>query len=84
MATLNLQVPNPDVADVLAALERAHGVDAVQISQVPYSTLTNAQKASVCLSVYLRRLTKEYRRSVEVERRRSLETPIVVVEPDVS
>lgn len=83
MARVTLNVPNPDLPDVLAALERQWSREASRINS-GYSELAPQDRAAACLGAYVRSITKGHRRTAEVERRRKLEAPIVVVEPDIS
>lgn len=83
MATITITVPNPDALDVLAALEKAWSVQAGNRHD-NYSSFTNNQKAAACIGEYLRSITKAYRHSAEVERRRRTEAPIVVDEPTIT
>lgn len=83
MANLTIRVPNADVPDVLAALEQQWSKEASRINPL-YSDLTPAERASACIGAYLRQTTKNHRRSKEVERRRQLDTPIVVEEPGIT
>lgn len=83
MAQLTLNVPNADAADVLAALEAHHSKEASRVFP-NYSSLTPTNRAAACIAVYLRSITKSYRRGQEVRRRREQEAPIVVAEPDVT
>lgn len=83
MAKVTITVPNTDVPDVLAALEQAWSKEASRINP-DYSSLLPADRAAACLGAYLRSITKGYRRQAEVERRRKLETPIVVDEPAIT
>ena len=83
MANLTIRVPNADLPDVLDALEQQWSKEASRINPL-YSDLTPAERAAACNSMYLRQITKAYRRRKEVERRRQLETPIVVDEPTIT
>ncbi|MBK9019813.1 MAG: hypothetical protein IPL72_07340 [Sulfuritalea sp.] len=83
MANLTIRVPNADVPDVLAALEQQWSREASRLNPL-YSDLTPAERASACIGAYLRQTTKNHRRSKEVERRRQLDTPIVVEEPAIT
>lgn len=83
MAKVTLTVPNTDVADVLDALEQQWSKEASRINP-GYSELAPAERAAACLGAYVRSITKARRRSAEVERRKQLEAPIVVAEPDIT
>ncbi len=83
MANLTIRVPNADVPDVLAALEQQWSKEASRLNPL-YSELTQAERAAACIGAYLRQSTRNYRRAKEVERRRQLDTPIVVEEPGIT
>lgn len=83
MARVTLNVPNADLPDVLDALERQWSREASRLNPT-YSELPPQDRAAACLGAYLRGLTKGHRRTVEVERRRRTEAPIVVPEPDIT
>jgi len=83
MANLTIRVPNADVPDVLAALEQQWSREASRINPL-YSDLTPAERAAACIGAYLRQTTRNFRRAKEAERRRKLETPIVVDEPIIT
>jgi hypothetical protein len=83
MANVTIRIPNADMADVLAALEEIWSKEASRLNPL-YSDLTPAERAAACIGAYLRQTTKNHRRSKEVERRRQLDTPIVVDEPTIT
>lgn len=83
MARVTLNVPNPDLTDVLDALERQWSKEASRINP-GYSELSPQERAAACLGAYVRSITKGHRRTKEVERRRRQELPILVSEPDIS
>lgn len=83
MARVTLNVPNPDLPDVLDALEQQWSKEASRINPL-YSDLTPAERAAACIGAYLRQTTRNFRRAKEAERRRKLETPIVVDEPIIT
>lgn len=83
MTQITLTVPNSDALDVLAALEEQWSREASRLN-ADYSSLTPTQRAGACIAAYLRSITKSHRRRAEVERRRRLEAPLVVEEPDVT
>jgi len=83
MARVTLNVPNADLSDVLAALEQQWSKEASRINPL-YSDLTPAERAAACIGAYLRQTTRNFRRAKEAERRRKLETPIVVDEPIIT
>lgn len=82
MATVSISVPNPDAADVLAALEQ-HWSRRASLRHKDYSSLSATGRAGACIAEYLREITKGYRRTKEVQRRKELESPIVIAEPDI-
>jgi len=83
MANVTNRVPATDMADVLAALEEIWSKEASRLNPL-YSDLTPAERAAACNGMYLRQITKAYRRRKEVERRRQLDTPIVAEEPVIT
>lgn len=83
MAKITLNVPNNDLPDVVTALEKIWSRDASRRNP-DFSSLTPQDRAAACLGEYVRSITKSERRTAEVERRRKLETPIVVDEPAIT
>ncbi len=83
MANVTIRIPNADMADVLAALEEIWSKNASRLNPL-YSDLTLVERAAACNGMYLRQITKAYRRRKEVERRRQLDTPIVVEGPAIT
>ena len=83
MAQITIRVPNPDLPDVLAALEQQWSKEASRRNPA-YSELPPQDRAAACLGAFVRSVTKAHRRTAEVERRRRQEPPIVVPEPDIT
>lgn len=83
MARVTLNVPNPDLPDVLDALEQQWSREASRLNP-GYSELSPQDRAAACIGAYVRSITKSHRRTKEVERRRRQEPPIEVPEPDIS
>jgi len=72
MATIpSIDVPNPDAADVLAALEQSYRSDAINMfhsgSPVTYDALSGVNKARDCIRAFLRIQTRSYRRRLAQE-----------------
>ena len=72
MATIpSIDVPNPDAADVLAALEQAYRSDAINMfhsgSPAGYDALSGVNKARDCIRAFLRVTTRNYRRRLAQE-----------------
>jgi len=83
MAKVTITVPNNDLADVVSALEKIWSQDASRRNP-DFSSLTPQDRAAACLGEYVRSVTKAQRRAAEIERRRQVETPIVVDEPTIT
>ena len=83
MAQVTLNIPNNDMVDVLAALEQQWSKEASRLNP-NYSDLLPRERAAACIGAYLRQTTRNFRRAKEAERRRKLETPIVVDEPIIT
>jgi len=77
----SITVPNPDAADVLAALERQYRSHAINFfftgDPAGYDALTGPQQARECIKAALRILTRNYRRELA-------EQAVTVAEVDVT
>lgn len=81
MANVTVSVAPIDVPDTLAALEQQFRAQAINTffsgNPAGYEALTDAQKGKALLAVFLRIITRNYRRT-------QAEQAVIVADPDVT